>query len=467
VKGQGRTSTTPGGSATPPEPDLPPLWGEQTELAIANFPISGEPMSLAVIHAIALIKVAAARVNVNAGVIEQGVGEAVASAADDVAAGGYDDQFPVDVFQTGSGTSSNMNVNEVVATLAQRRLGRAVHPNDDVNASQSSNDVVPSAIRVAAATTVGGRLLPAVGHAADVFEAAARRFADAVKPGRTHLMDAVPVTLGQEMGGYARQLRLADERLRSCLPRVCELPLGGTAVGTGLNTPPGFAADVVARLAALTGLPLTPAVDRFEAQSSQDCLVELSGQLRGLAVSLAKICDDLRWMASGPSAGLAEIRLPVLQAGSSIMPGKVNPVVPEAVAMVCAQVIGNDATVAWAGARGSFELNVMQPVIARNVLESVDLLAAAISLLADRAVAGITVDASALRASAERTSVVATALNRYLGYDVVATLVKQAEREQRSVRDVVIAAGFVDDGTITEGQLDTALDVHRMARGDG
>jgi fumarate hydratase class II len=361
------------------------LWRAQTQRAVENFPISGLPIDRALIAALASVMGAAASDNAELGVLDADIAAAIHDAAAEVARGDHDAQFPIDVFQTGSGTSSNMNANEVIATLATRSLGREVHPNDHVNASQSSNDVFPTAIHVAATRGVVRDLLPALRHLKESLARKAAETADVVKSGRTHLMDATPVTLGQEMGGYAAQVARGVERLESALPRLAEVPLGGTAVGTGINTPPGFAATVVRRLAEDLDLPLTEARDHFEAQGARDGLVELSGQLRTVAVSLTKVCNDIRWMGSGPRTGLAEIHLPDLQPGSSIMPGKVNPVVPEATLMVCAQVIGNDAAVAFAGASGSFELNVMMPVMARNVLESVRLLANA--CLATRAAA--------------------------------------------------------------------------------
>ncbi|HEX2774728.1 MAG TPA: class II fumarate hydratase, partial [Micromonosporaceae bacterium] len=340
------------------------LWRAQTQRAVQNFPISGRGLEPAHIRALAQIKGAAAQVNAELGVIEPEVADAIAVAAAHVADGGYDEHFPIDVFQTGSGTSSNMNANEVIATLAARELGREVHPNDKVNASQSSNDVFPSSIHLAATQAVVHDLLPALDHLAGTLEAKAREFDTVVKAGRTHLMDATPVTLGQEFSGYAAQVRYGIERLESGLPRLAELPLGGTAVGTGINTPPGFAPAVIARLREMTGLPLTEARNHFEAQGARDGLVEASGQLRTVAVGLCKIANDIRWMGSGPRAGLGELQIPDLQPGSSIMPGKVNPVLCEAVRQVCAQVIGNDAAVAFAGSQGDFELNVMLPVMA-------------------------------------------------------------------------------------------------------
>ncbi|MCD0485785.1 class II fumarate hydratase [Streptacidiphilus sp. ASG 303] len=439
-------------------------WRAQTQRAVENFPVSGQRLERAHIEALARIKAAAAKVNAELGVLEKDTAEAVREAAAEVAEGRWDDHFPVDVFQTGSGTSSNMNANEVIATLAAERLGRPVHPNDDVNASQSSNDVFPSSIHIAATAAVTGGLVPALEHLAAALERKAEEFAGVVKAGRTHLMDATPVTLGQEFGGYAAQVRYGVERLRATLPRVAELPLGGTAVGTGINTPPGFAAAVIAEVARETGLPLTEARNHFEAQGARDGLVELSGQLRTVAVGFTKIANDLRWMGSGPRTGLAEINLPDLQPGSSIMPGKVNPVVPEAVAMVAAQVVGNDAAVAFAGASGSFELNVMLPVIARNVLESVRLLASAARLLADRAVDGITANAERLREYAESSPSVVTPLNRWIGYEEAAKVAKQALAERRTIREVVLERGYVARGLLTEEQLDEALDVLRMTR---
>ncbi|MFG2342136.1 class II fumarate hydratase [Streptomyces yangpuensis] len=439
-------------------------WRAQTQRAVENFPVSGQRLERAHIEALARIKAAAALVNARLGVVDQDVADAVRSAAAEVAEGRWDDHFPVDVFQTGSGTSSNMNTNEVIATLATERLGRNVHPNDHVNASQSSNDVFPSSIHIAATAAVANDLVPALEHLAAALERKAAEFDRVVKAGRTHLMDATPVTLGQEFGGYAAQIRYGVERLRSSLPRLAELPLGGTAVGTGINTPPGFSAAVIAEVAVATGLPLTEARDHFEAQGARDALVETSGMLRTVAVSLTKICNDLRWMASGPRTGLAEISLPDLQPGSSIMPGKVNPVVPEAVLMVAAQVMGNDATVAVAGAAGNFELNVMLPVMARNLLESIRLLAAASRLLADRTVDGITADETRAREYAESSPSVVTPLNRYIGYEEAAKVAKRSLAERRTIREVVLESGYVERGDLTLEQLDEALDVLRMTR---
>ncbi|WP_405998774.1 class II fumarate hydratase [Streptomyces sp. NBC_00829] len=439
-------------------------WRAQTQRAVENFPISGQRLERAHIEALARIKAAAAQVNAELGVLDKDIAGAVADAAAEVADGRWDEHFPVDVFQTGSGTSSNMNANEVIATLATERLGRAVHPNDHVNASQSSNDVFPSSIHIAATAAVSHQLIPALDHLAASLERKSAEFTDVVKSGRTHLMDATPVTLGQEFGGYAAQVRYGVERLESSLPRLAELPLGGTAVGTGINTPPGFSAAVISEVARATGLPLTEARDHFEAQGARDALVETSGQLRTIAVSLTKIANDLRWMASGPRTGLAEINLPDLQPGSSIMPGKVNPVIAEAVLMVAAQVTGNDTTVATAGAAGNFELNVMLPVIARNLLESVRLLANVSRLLADRTVDGITANAERAREYAESSPSVVTPLNKYIGYEEAAKVAKKSLAERKTIREVVLESGYVERGALTLEQLDEALDVLRMTR---
>lgn len=439
-------------------------WRAQTQRAVENFPISGQRLERAHIEALARIKGAAAKVNAELEVVDPEIARAIQDAAAEVAEGRWDAHFPIDVFQTGSGTSSNMNTNEVLATLATERLGREVHPNDHVNASQSSNDVFPSSIHIAATGAVTGELIPALDHLAAALERKSAEFATVVKSGRTHLMDATPVTLGQEFGGYAAQIRYGIERLYASLPRLAELPLGGTAVGTGINTPPGFSAAVIAEVARVTGLPLTEARDHFEAQGARDGLVETSGQLRTIAVSLTKISNDLRWMASGPRTGLAEISLPDLQPGSSIMPGKVNPVIPEAVLMVAAQVTGNDATVAAAGAAGNFELNVMLPVIAKNLLESVRLLANVSRLLADRTVDGITAHVERAREYAESSPSVVTPLNKYIGYEEAAKVAKKSLAERRTIREVVLASGYVERGDLTVEQLDEALDVLRMTR---
>jgi len=440
------------------------LYRAQTQRAVENFPISGSRLERAHIEALARVKKAAARANAELGVLAPDVAEAIAAAADEVAEGRHDDDFPVDVYQTGSGTSSNMNANEVIATLASRALGAPVHPNDHVNASQSSNDVFPTSVHVAATSGVVRDLTPALEHLAEALEAKAVEFAEVVKSGRTHLMDATPVTLGQEFGGYAAAVRYGVERLAAALPRTAEVPLGGTAVGTGINTPAGFPQRVIALLREDTGLPITEARNHFEAQSARDGLVELSGALRTIAVSLTKICNDLRWMGSGPNTGLGEIALPDLQPGSSIMPGKVNPVLPEATLMVCARVIGNDATVAWAGASGAFELNVQIPVIASAVLESIRLLAAASRLLADRAVAGITANVERARALAESSPSIVTPLNRVIGYEAAAKVAKHAVKAGVTVRQSVIDLGFVERGEVTLAQLDSALDVLAMTR---
>jgi fumarate hydratase class II len=439
------------------------LWGAQTQRAVENFPVSGTPLDPRLVRALALVKAEAARVNARSrevAKVDRRRGEAIAAAADAVAAGGHGDQFPVDVFQTGSGTSSNMNMNEVVARLASEHLGESVHPNDHVNASQSSNDVFPSAVHLAVVEALVQDLLPACEHLARALRGRQRAFAKVVKAGRTHLMDATPVTLGQEFGGYAAQVEEGIARLRDALPRVGALPLGGTAVGTGLNAPRQFGTRVIERLAQRTGLPLTPAVDRFAAQGARDALVECSGQLRALAVALVKVANDLRWMASGPNTGLAEIRLPDLQPGSSIMPGKVNPVIPEVVVQVGAQVIGNDAAVAFAGAQGNFELNVTVPVMARNLLDSLRLLTSATRLLADKCVAGIEADEERLRRYAESSPSIVTALNPYLGYETAADVVKEATRSGRSIREVVLERKLM-----TPDELDQALDVLAMTKG--
>jgi fumarate hydratase, class II len=440
------------------------LYRAQTQRAVENFPISGRGLERSQIRALGLVKAACARVNAKLGVLDSGLAEAIASAADEVAAGEHDDQFPIDVFQTGSGTSSNMNANEVIATLAARAAGCDVHPNDHVNASQSSNDVFPTTIHLAATEAVAHDVMPALVHLASALTRKSNDWADVVTAGRTHLMDAVPITLGQEAGGWAAQARYGVERLASCLPRLAELPIGGTAVGTGLNAPAGFGAAVVEQLRHATGLDvLTEARDHIEAQAARDGLVECSGALRTVAVSLFKIANDIRWLGSGPRTGLAELRLPDLQPGSSIMPGKVNPVICEATMMVVAQVIGNDACVAFCGSQGNLQLNVMMPVMARNVLESARLIAAAARLLADKVVEGTQADVTRCREYAESSPAIATALNRYLGYEEAASIAKEALLQRRSIADVVRARGHVDDGTITAEQLNNALDVLGMA----
>jgi fumarate hydratase class II len=439
------------------------LWGAQTQRAVDNFPISGRPIDARLIRALAMVKAEAAVVNgrrKDVPSVTRAMADAIRDAADEVAAGTHDDQFPIDVFQTGSGTSSNMNANEVIARLASERLGEPVHPNDHVNAGQSSNDVFPTAIHLAAAEGVQDHLLPALDHLTRSLRRKSRELKGVVKAGRTHLMDAVPITLGQELGGYATQVAQSAQRLREALPRLGELPLGGTAVGTGINTPKGFGGSVAKRLAARTGLPLTEAKDHMAAQAARDALVETSGQLRGAAVALVKIANDLRWMASGPMTGLAEIRLPDLQPGSSIMPGKVNPVLCEAVTQVAAQVIGNDAAVAFGGSQGNFELNVYMPMMARNVLESIELLANVSRLFADRCVDGITADEERCRRYAESSPAIATSLNPYLGYERTAELIKESLRTGTPIRDLVAATGEV-----SPEDLDRALDALALTKG--
>jgi fumarate hydratase class II len=430
------------------------LWGEETRKAVENFPVSGEPIPPLVAHWLGRIKAAAARVNAELGLLDADKAERIAAAADRVAAGELDDQFPIDVFQTGSGTSSNMNANEVIAALA----GEDVHPNDDVNMGQSSNDVFPSAVHLAALEGIVADLLPALDRLAGSLEGKAHEFADVVKSGRTHWMDAVPVTLGQEFGGYAAQVREGHARVEGTLGRLGKIPLGGTAVGTGLNTHPEFAARVRERLAADTGLPISPPADPFESQAARDGLVEASGALKTVAVSLTKIANDLRFMGSGPRAGLAEIFLPELQKGSSIMPGKVNPVIPEVVTQVAAQVIGNDAAIAIGGMQGHFELNVFVPLMARNLLDSIDLLASASRLFAERCVDGIEVNREQCERYAELTLSAATALNPFIGYDRAGEIVKTAAASGRSLREVALEAG------VDEAVLDEALDYRRMAK---
>jgi fumarate hydratase class II len=439
------------------------LYRAQTQRAVENFPVSGRGMERSQIRALGLVKAAAARVNVRIGVLPEDLGAAIAAAADEVAAGAHDGHFPIDVFQTGSGTSSNMNANEVIATLATRASGLQVHPNDHVNASQSSNDVFPTTIHVAATEAVTTEVIPALEHLAATLRRRADDWAEVVKAGRTHLMDAVPITLGQEAGGWATQAEYGAARLRDALPRLAQLPIGGTAVGTGLNAPHGFAAAVVEELRATTGLDtLSEAPDHIEAQGARDGLVEASGALRTVAVSLFKIANDLRWLGSGPRTGLAELALPDLQPGSSIMPGKVNPVICEATMMAAAQVLGNDACVGFAGAQGNLELNVMMPVMARNVLESARLLAAVSRLLADKVVDGAEADLERTREYAESSPSIVTPLNKYLGYEEAAAIAKQALKERRTIREVVLERGHVDNGKLTLEQLDSALDVLAM-----
>jgi fumarate hydratase, class II len=431
------------------------LWGMETRKAVDNFPVSGERMPAPVIHWLGRIKAAAARVNADLGLLEPDLADRIADAGDRVASGEFDEQFPIDVFQTGSGTSSNMNANEVIATLA----GEEVHPNDHVNLGQSSNDVFPSAVHLAAAGEITADLLPALGRLAESLEAKASEFEAVVKSGRTHLMDAVPVTLGQEFAGYAAQVRQGIARVEGTLERVGQIPLGGTAVGTGLNTHPQFAERVRARVAEETGLSVSPPADPFEAQAARDALVEASGALKTVAVSLMKIANDLRLMGSGPRAGLAEIALPELQKGSSIMPGKVNPVIPEVVTQVAAQVIGNDTAITVGGMQGHFELNVFIPVIARNLLDSIRLLASASRLLAERCVDGIEANRENAERYAELTLSAATALNPYIGYDLATEIVKEAASSGRPLREVARDRG------VDEEILDKALDYRAMTRG--
>jgi fumarate hydratase, class II len=441
------------------------LWRAQTQRAVENFPLSGVTIDPALISALGAIKAAAALVNAELGGLDAEIAAAVAAAATEVANGEHDDAFPIDVYQTGSGTSSNMNANEVIATLAGRALGRDVHPNDHVNVSQSSNDVFPSAIHIAATRSIVRDLIPALQHLDASLSRKAVEWADVVKSGRTHLMDATPVTLGQEFGGYAAAVRYGVERLEASLPRIGELPLGGTAVGTGINAPAAFAPGVIDRLAKTLDLPLTEARNHFEAQGARDALVEASGQLRTIAAGLYKLANDLRWMSSGPRAGLGEIHLPDLQPGSSIMPGKINPVVPEAVCQIVAQVFGNDAAVAFGGAAGNLELNVMLPVIGRNLLESIRLLANCSRLLADRCIDDTTADVDRCREYAESSPSIVTPLNRYIGYDNGAKVAKKAVTEGTTVRQAVVDLGLIGDGEhqVTEAQLDEALDVLAMA----
>ena len=429
------------------------LWGSETEKAVANFPVSGEPIPIAVARWLGRIKAAAARVNSELGLLDSEKAERIAAAADAVARGEHDDQFPIDVFQTGSGTSSNMNANEVIAALA----GEGVHPNDDVNMGQSSNDVFPSAVHLAALDEIVHDLLPALERLAASLGRKAREFEDVVKSGRTHMMDAVPVTLGQEFGGYAAQVREGRGRIEGALSRLGQIPLGGTAVGTGLNTHPEFAARV-RELLADNGLEISEPADPFESQAARDGLVEASGALKVVAVSLTKIANDLRLMGSGPRAGLAELFLPELQKGSSIMPGKVNPVIPEVVTQVAAQVIGNDATITIGGMSGQFELNVYVPLIARNLLQSIRLLASASRLLAERCVDGIEANREQCERYAELTLSAATALNPYIGYDRATEIVKEAAATGRPLREVARDAG------VEESVLDQALDFRSMAR---
>ncbi|MDQ7879892.1 class II fumarate hydratase [Microbacterium sp. QXD-8] len=438
------------------------LYAAQTQRAVENFPISGDRLEPAQIVALARIKKAAALANKELGTLDGAIADAIAGAADRIIAGEFADQFPIDVYQTGSGTSSNMNMNEVLATLATHALGATVHPNDHVNASQSSNDVFPTSVHIAVTQELIDDLIPALDHLAVALEAKAELWKTVVKSGRTHLMDATPVTLGQEFGGYARQIRLGIERVQAVLPRVAEVPLGGTAVGTGMNTPLGFPQRVIELIVADTELPITEAKDHFEAQANRDGLVEASGALRTIAVSLTKINNDLRWMGSGPNTGLGELHIPDLQPGSSIMPGKVNPVIPEATLMVCARVIGNDATVAWAGASGAFELNVAIPIMGSAVLESIELLANTSRVLADKTIDGLEANVERAAAYAGMSPSIVTPLNKLIGYEAAAKIAKHSVAKGITVREAVIDLGYVERGELTLEQLDEKLDLLSM-----
>ena len=440
------------------------LYAAQTARAVENFPISGTTLERAHIAALAQIKKSAALANASLGVLDKNIADAIAFAADEVISGKHDKEFPVDIFQTGSGTSSNMNMNEVLATLATAKLGSKVHPNDHVNASQSSNDVFPTSVHLAVTSALIHNLLPALDHLARALEVKAKAWESVVKAGRTHLMDATPVTLGQEFGGYAAQIRYGIERVESTISRVAEVPLGGTAVGTGINTPKGFPQEVIRLLAAETKLPVTEARNHFEAQGARDALVEASGALRTLSVGVTKIANDLRWMGSGPNAGIGELSIPDLQPGSSIMPGKVNPVIPEAVLMVVARVIGNDATVAWAGATGNFELNVAIPVMGNALLESIRLLSNSLVLLADKTIDGLEANVERSRALAESSPSIVTPLNKYIGYESAAKIAKHAVAKGLTIREATIELGYVDGEKLTMEQLDKALDVLSMTK---
>ncbi len=436
------------------------LWGAQTQRAVENFPISGLTMPRGFIRALGLIKWATAGANAELGLIQTSTAVAIQGVALQVAEGEYDDHFPIDVFQTGSGTSSNMNANEVIAKLATAKLGAAVHPNDDVNMGQSSNDVIPTAVHVSAAIQIAEQLLPDLVHLKETLETKAEENKDVIKTGRTHLMDAMPVSLAQELNGWASQIGHGIERLEQSMPRLCRLAQGGTAVGTGINAHPNFGAKVAVLLSEASDLEFAPAADYFEALSSQDMAVEISGQLKTLAVSLMKIANDLRWMNSGPLAGLGEIALPALQPGSSIMPGKINPVIPEAVTMVAAHVIGNDTAITIAGQSGNFQLNVMLPVVAYNLLQSIELLGNATRQLADKAIAGFTVNIDNLHHALNRNPILVTAMNSVIGYDKGAAIAKKAYAEGRPVRDV--AKEMTD---LSDEELDRLLDPADLTRG--
>ena len=438
------------------------LYAAQTQRAVENFPISGSGLEPAQIVALARIKRAAAIANNELGILDKDIADAIVAAADEIIAGNHHDMFPVDTYQTGSGTSSNMNMNEVLAALATKHRGAPVHPNDHVNASQSSNDVFPTSVHIAVTGALIEQLKPALAHLAEALEDKAELWKTAVKSGRTHLMDATPVTLGQEFGGYAAQIRYGIERIDAALPRVAEVPQGGTAVGTGINTPIGFPEKVIAEIAASSGLPITEARNHFEAQANRDGLVEASGALRTIAVSFTKIAEDIRWMGSGPNTGFAELHIPDLQPGSSIMPGKVNPVVPEAILMVCARIIGNDATIVWGGARGNFELNVMIPVMGTALLESIRLLANSARVFADKTVVGLEANIERMATLAGMSPSTVTPLNRLIGYEAAAKIAKHSVAAGITVREAVVDLGYVERGEVSEADLDKALDLLSM-----
>ena len=440
------------------------LYRAQTQRAVENFPISGSGLEPEQIIALARIKKAAAIANAKLGILDAQISSSIQKAADQIIAGNHLDHFPVDVFQTGSGTSSNMNMNEVLATLATTELGSEVHPNDHVNMSQSSNDVFPTSVHVAVTSALINNLLPSLDYLAQSLEKKAKAWKEVVKPGRTHLMDATPVTFGQEFAGYAAQIRYAVERVEAALPRVSEVPQGGTATGTGINTPKGFPQAIISSLVEQTGLPITEARDHFEAQGARDGLVEASGALKVLAVSLTKINNDIRWMGSGPNTGLGELQLPDLQPGSSIMPGKVNPVIPEAVLMVCAKVIGNDATITWAGASGSFELNVAIPVMGNALLESIRLLSNSMKVMADKTIEGLEVNVDKAKALAESSPSIVTPLNKIIGYEAAAKIAKHAVANGITVKQATLDLGYVDGEKLTVELLDSLLEVLPMTR---
>ena len=440
------------------------LYRAQTQRAVENFPISGSGLEPEQIIALARIKKAAAIANAKLGILDAQISSSIQKAADQIIAGNHLDHFPVDVFQTGSGTSSNMNMNEVLATLATTELGSEVHPNDHVNMSQSSNDVFPTSVHVAVTSALINNLLPSLDYLAQSLEKKAKAWKEVVKPGRTHLMDATPVTFGQEFAGYAAQIRYAIERVEAALPRVSEVPQGGTATGTGINTPKGFPQAIISSLVEQTGLPITEARDHFEAQGARDGLVEASGALKVLAVSLTKINNDIRWMGSGPNTGLGELQLPDLQPGSSIMPGKVNPVIPEAVLMVCAKVIGNDATITWAGASGSFELNVAIPVMGNALLESIRLLSNSMKVMADKTIEGLEVNVDKAKALAESSPSIVTPLNKIIGYEAAAKIAKNAVANGITVKQATLDLGYVDGEKLTVELLDSLLEVLPMTK---